>query len=110
LVTVGGYNTTESVVTEIMRVGTLTKSMGDSTTIDAQIHPAQETDWKTCSLFIVEPTARVPIAGLVSMKLKGFDDSKGTAATKLGVFVLGISDEGSTREVGVEMAVSTGAD
>jgi hypothetical protein len=58
----------------------------------------------------MEPRAGVPVTGLVSVKLESFDDGEGTMATMLGVFVLGVSDEGSTREVGVEATVNTSTD
>jgi hypothetical protein len=105
---VGWYDTTKSIMTERMGVRALTECMGDFATINARIHSVEEVDRKSCRFFIVEPGMGVPVAGLVSVKLESFDYSEGTTATMLGVFVLGVSDEGSTHEVGVEATVSTG--
>jgi hypothetical protein len=67
-------------------------------------------DRKTGSLFIMEPGMRVPIAGVISMKLEGFSDGKSTAMMELGIFVLWVSDEGSASKIGVEVAISMSAD
>jgi hypothetical protein len=40
------------------------------------------------------------------VKLEGFKDGESATATMLGIFILGVSNEGPTREVGVEMTVS----
>jgi hypothetical protein len=58
----------------------------------------------------VEPRARVPLAGLVSMEQEGFGDGEGAAVVELGVVVVWISDEGSTGEVGMETTVNASPD
>jgi hypothetical protein len=103
---VGWYDATKTVVTEHVGVRTLTECVGNFTTINTRVHPVEETDRKSCCVFVVEPGAGIPVAGLVGVELEGFENGKGAVATVLGVFVLGVSDKGSTHEVGVETTVS----
>jgi hypothetical protein len=97
----------ESVGTEGVGVRALAECVSGFTAVDTQVHPVEEADWESRFSFVMEPRTGVPVAGLVSVELECFKDGEGTPATMLGVFILGVRNEGSTREIGMEVTVST---
>jgi hypothetical protein len=105
---IGGYNAAETVVAEGMGETTLAESVEVLPAIDTRIHLTQQTNWKARRLFVVEPRARIPLAGLFGMELEGCGDGEGAAVAELGVVVVRVSYESSAGEVGVETTVNPG--
>jgi hypothetical protein len=65
---VSGYNAAETIVAKSVGEAALAESVEILSTIDTRVHPTQQTNWEARRLFVVEPRARVPLAGLVGME------------------------------------------